>query len=186
MEKFGCCIWCRHDDEWYLVIKSQVDCRVTSLRFAPRNDEYAFVLGRQSIFCEYFLWSIDDKHNDYEEDYFLSIQNNIFINERTSAKRAVERNHPVSNQSTILSTSRIINTPMIKENRPSVRILSGNVSKRRIDPIIPLTSARTTATTIATRYQSTVTFGTMYAAIPIASALSKILMISVFIVEKKE
>ena len=62
----------------------------------------------------------------------------------------------------ILSTNRIINTVMIKENRPRVMMLKGKVRILKINPIVALAKAISTAARIALPNPLTSTPGVMY------------------------
>lgn len=115
--------------------------------------------------------------------YLSFIQNNILITARTIANIAVEKNHHVSNHDTNASANIIINTLIIALTNHKVRILSGRVKNLRILPTNQLTIAKTTAATIAVRYESTDTLGSTYAATTINRAETKILKISFFILK---
>lgn len=109
----------------------------------------------------------------YTYSYLLNNLTPILTTARTIPNNALVQNPVVSNQGTIASTSIIISTEMTNDRRPSVKIVIGNVKTRSKVPTSPLTIAKTTATTIATRTGSILTHGTIHAVIPIARALMR-------------
>lgn len=89
------------------------------------------------------------------------------------AKSRPDRKLLTLNPSTKLSTSRIINTPIITPTNHKVMRFKGSVMRRNNAPTVALTIASTTHTTIAVRNPSTVTPGTTYAAIAIAIQVTR-------------
>jgi hypothetical protein len=80
-----------------------------------------------------------------------------------------------------LSAKRIIMAFIISKKSPKVRMVTGRVRITRIGLTMKLSKLKTTATIIAVIYESTDTFGKMFANTTTAKALSNILIISFII-----
>lgn len=97
--------------------------------------------------------------------YFFSIpkieSKSIFITETAMARIAAAKNPLVLNPLIQLSTNKIINTVMINEIKPSVKIFSGKVKMRNINPIVAFAMAINSAAITALRKPSTWTPGMM-------------------------
>ncbi len=104
--------------------------------------------------------------------------NAIFTRASTKANNIAEKNPEVLKPSISLSTSKTINTVMIKENSPNVRMVIGKASIRKSVPIVAFAKAIKTPAIIALKKPFTDTPGIRNAAIATAAPINKISIIN--------
>ena len=105
----------------------------------------------------------------------------IFIMAITIANNAADQKPEVLKLVIMLSTNKIINTVMMKEHNPRVRMFKGRVNILKINPMVAFARAIRSAAIIALPNPSTCTPGVMYAPKSIAKPITNISTIKLII-----